>query len=147
MSETTAPSAVLHTERVISATPAEIFAAFADSATIARFWGPNGFTSTSTAFDFTPGGRWIVTLHGPDGADYPNEYVFKEIQKDAKIVIEHVVDHWFQLTVTLTPKGEGTLLTWDQEFPNAEEADRLRPICEPANEQNLDRLEAVLAEG
>jgi uncharacterized protein YndB with AHSA1/START domain len=140
-------SAVLHTERLIAATPAEIFAAFEDPATITRFWGPNGFTSTSSAFDFTPGGKWIVALHGPDGTDYPNVYVFKQIDKDQKIVIEHVVDHWFQLTVGLTPQGEGTLLTWDQEFPSAEEANCLRSMCEPANEQNIDRLEAVLEQG
>jgi len=139
------PSAVLHTERLIAATPQQVFAAFADQTKLGEFWGPNGFTSTSTAFEFKNGGRWVVTLHGPDGTDYPNEYVFKEIQKDAKVVIEHVVDHWFQLTVTLTAQDGGTLLTWDQEFPSPEEADRLRSLCEPANEQNIDRLQSLLA--
>jgi uncharacterized protein YndB with AHSA1/START domain len=137
-------SAVLHTERLIAATPQQVFAAFEDPTKITQFWGPNGFTSTSERFEFKEGGRWVVTLHGPDGTDYPNEYLFQEIKRDAKIVFEHVIGHWFQLTVTLAPEGDGTRLTWDQEFPSPEEADRLRSLCEPANEQNLDRLESVL---
>lgn len=38
----------------------------------------------------------------------------------------------------------GTRLDWVQEFRSAEAADRMRSICEPANEQNLDWLETVL---
>jgi len=84
-------------------------------------------------------------MHGPDGANYPNESVFREIQPDTKIVIEHVVQPWFRLTVTLTARGDRTHLSWVQEFENPETAARVRLVCEPANEQNLDRLAAVLA--
>jgi len=84
-------------------------------------------------------------MHGPNGTDYPNESVFKEILPDAKIVIEHVVKPWFVLTVTLTARGDQTHLTWVQEFESPEVAEQLRTICVPANEQNLDRLEALLA--
>jgi hypothetical protein len=49
------------------------------------------------------------------------------------------------LTVTLTARGEHTHLAWNQEFESPEVAEQLRPICEPANEQNLDRLQALLA--
>jgi hypothetical protein len=47
--------------------------------------------------------------------------------------------------VTLTPRGDKTHLAWVQEYESPEVAARLRPICEPANEQNLDRLQALLA--
>jgi len=30
-------------------------------------------------------------MHGPNGANYPNESVFREVQPDTMIVIEHVV--------------------------------------------------------
>jgi hypothetical protein len=36
-------------------------------------------------------------------------------------------------------------LTWDQPFENSEIAEQLRAICDPANEQNLERLQVVLA--
>ena len=83
-------------------------------------------------------------MRGPNGADYPNDSVFRPIQQDSKIVIEHVSQPHFSLTVTLTPRGDKTHLAWVQEFENSEVAAKLRPICEPANEQNLDRLESLL---
>jgi len=86
-------------------------------------------------------------MHGPNEASYPNESVFREIVPESRIVIEHVVAPWFLLTVTLTPRGEGTDLAWDQEFESPEMAARLRPLCQNANDQNLDRLQAEIAAG
>lgn len=141
------PSAALGTERVFSASPRRIFAAFEQADQLARWWGPKDFTNTFTQFEFTPGGRWVFVMHGPNGADYSNECVFREIQPDTRIVIEHVVKPWFRLTVTLAPRGDQTRLEWVQEFESAAMAASLRSICEPSNEQNLDRLEALLADG
>ena len=84
-------------------------------------------------------------MHGPDGTNYPNENIFREILPDSKIVIEHILDPLFKLTVELTACGDQTHLAWHQVFETPEVAARVRSICEPANEQNLDRLEAVLA--
>ncbi len=66
-------------------------------------------------------------------------------QANNPIVIEHVSQPRFTLTVKLTTRGDKTHLAWVQEFENAEVAARLRPLCEPVNEQNLDPLEALLA--
>ncbi|HRQ89282.1 MAG TPA: SRPBCC domain-containing protein [Bacteroidia bacterium] len=140
------PDATLTNERLLAATPREIFAAFEQPDRLARWWGPSGFTSTFEQFEFTPGGRWVFVMHGPNGANYPNESVFREIQPDARIVIEHVVNPRYQLTVILTPRGDQTHLAWHQEFTSPEVAERMRPLCATANEQNLDRLAAVLAE-
>ncbi len=139
------PDAAVRTERMISAGARTIFAAFEQPDRLARWWGPSGFTNTFERFEFTPGGRWVFVMHGPNGARYPNESVFREIQPDARIVIEHVVKPWYRLTVTLTPRGDGTYLTWVQEFESPEMAARMRPLSESANEQNLDRLQALLA--
>jgi uncharacterized protein YndB with AHSA1/START domain len=84
-------------------------------------------------------------MHGPNGGNYANESIFREIEPDARIVIEHIVKPWYRLTVTLTARGEGTHLSWEQEFESAEMAERMRPVSATANEQNLDRLEGVLA--
>ncbi len=139
------PNAVLSTERVLSADPRKVFAAFEQPDCLAQWWGPNGFTNTFEQFEFKPGGRWVFVMHGPNGANYPNENVFLEIQPDAKIVIEHVEKPWYRLTVTLTAGGDQTHLAWVQEFESPEFAAKVRPLCEPANEQNLDRLESVIA--
>ena len=106
-----------------------------------------GFTKTLERFEFEPGGRWVFVMHGPNGADYPDESVFREIRPDARIVIEHVVKPWYRLTVTLTARGDGTHLAWVQEFESPEAAARMRRLSETANEQNLDRLQSLLASG
>ena len=141
-----APDAALRTERVFPASPGEIFAAFRQPDRLARWWGPDGFTNTFERFEFTPGGRWIFVMHGPNGGDYANENVFREIEPDRRIVFEHVVKPWYRLTVTLTARGDATHPAWVQEFESPEFAARMRPLSEPANEQNLDRLQALLAD-
>lgn len=60
-------------------------------------------------------------------------------------MIEHVVKPWYMLTVTLTARGDDTHLAWVQEFESAELAERMRTLSGTANEQVLDRLQALLA--
>jgi len=133
----------LATERLIAASPSQVFAAFARPELLARWWGPAGFTNTFSHFDFTPGGRWVFVMHAPDGADFANESVFREIVPDTRLVIEHVVAPWFRLTVTLDAHEKGTRLSWVQEFESPEFAARMRAFVTSANEQVLDRLAAL----
>lgn len=135
---------VIDNERVLSASPRDIFEAFEQTEKLARWWGPAGFSNTFELCDFKPGGRWIYVMHGPDGKDYPNECVFREIEPDKRIVIDHVVLPYYTLTITLTESGEGTHLTWRQEFENTAFVASLKDFLTNANNQNLDRLEGVL---
>ena len=134
------PNAALSTKRVLPASPRKVFAAFEQPDQLAQWWGPKDFSSTFEQFEFKPGGRWVFVMHGPNGAHYPNESVFREIQPDTKIVIEHVVKPWYRLTVTLTARGDQTHLAWVQEFESPEVAAKMRPLSGTANEQVLDRL-------
>lgn len=54
-----------------------------------NWWGPRGFTTTIEKMDFRVGGEWKHVMHGPDGRNYPNEKVFKEIIPLEKIVFTH----------------------------------------------------------
>ena len=119
---------------------------------LARWWGPKGFTNTFERFEFTPGGQWIFVMRAPNGADFRNESIFREIEPpspDGRLVIEHVVKPWYRLTVALAALDGGarTRLSWAQEFESPGVAAKMRPLVEPANEQNLDRLETLLASG
>ncbi len=145
MSQPSNPNAAVSAERVLPANPRKVFAAFENPDCLAQWWGPSGFTNTFEQFEFTPGGRWVFVMHGPNGASYANESVFREIQPDTRIVIEHVVKPWYRLTVTLTARGDQTHLAWVQEFESPEVAERMRPLSKTANEQNLDRLQSMLA--
>lgn len=145
MSQEHSSSTAVSTERVLSAKPQTVFAAFEQPDKLAQWWGPKDFTNTFEQFEFKPGGRWVFVMHGPNGANYPNESVFREIQPNHRIVIEHVVQPWFNLTVTLTARGDQTLLAWHQEFESPEMAAKMRPLSGTANEQVLDRLQALIA--
>jgi uncharacterized protein YndB with AHSA1/START domain len=145
MSQTDAVDAAVSTERVLSATPREVFSAFEQPDRLAQWWGPDGFTNTFEQFEFKPDGRWVFVMRGPNGANYPNESVFREVQSDTKIVIEHIVQPWYMLTVTLTAHGEQTHLAWVQEFESPEVAVKMRHLSATANEQVLDRLESVIS--
>ena len=135
----------LSTARVLQATPQAVFAAIATPALLTRWWGPTGFRSSFQAFDFHPGGLWKHTLHGPDGQDYANECRFADIVPNRRVLIEHTTAPWFELLIALAPQDGGTRIGWRQSFADAETCARLAPICVPSNEQNLDRLAAVLA--
>ena len=128
------------TTRQIPAPPEQVFAALGAPGRLARWWGPAGFRNSFSVCEFKPGGRWSFVMHGPDGRDYPNESVFEVIDAPRRVVIRHVSEPEFRLTISLSPTAGGTLVSWEQAFDSAELAERIRHICVPANEQNLDRL-------
>ncbi|KAB2922176.1 MAG: polyketide cyclase [Bacteroidetes bacterium] len=133
------------TQRPLPFTAEQIFNAFRDPALLAQWWGPKGFTNTFNRFEFTPGGRWSFVMHAPDGKDYPNESIFKTIEPPRMLVIRHDCPPYFTLTVTITPEGGGSVIAWRQEFDSEETARNVAAIVIPGNEQNLDRLEALLS--
>src|SRR5215470_16168806 len=87
--------------KILPASPTDVFGAMSDPARIARWWGPAGFTNTIHQFEFQPGGRWLLTMRGPDGKDYPNESRFARIEPDKTFEIEHLSGHHFVLTIGL----------------------------------------------
>jgi uncharacterized protein YndB with AHSA1/START domain len=134
----------LATARLIAASPDQVFAAFVSPDRLARWWGPKGFRNTFQVFEPRPGGSWRFVMHGPNGADYPNDSVFEALVPGEQVVIRHISRPWFTLTVSLAAEGAGTRLTWRQEFDSAATCEAVRRIAGPGNEENLDRLEAEM---
>ena len=132
--------------KLIPASPAQLFAAMRDPNRIAKWWGPEGFTNTIHTYEFVPGGSWLLTMHGPDGTDYPTESRFIRIVQDQLFEIEHLNGHHFVLTLELSPHEEGTELMWRQTFDTAEHYEQLAEFVAVANEQNLGRLAAEVAQ-
>lgn len=135
------------TSREIPATPEQVFAAISNPERLARWWGPAGFTNTFSVCEFKTGGRWSFIMHGPDGSNYPNENVFAEIDSPRKVVVQHVSEPKFHLTITLASSSVGTIVSWAQALENSEVASRIKHIVVPANEQNLDRLSVEVLKG
>lgn len=131
--------------RLLNAPREQVYKAFSDPTILARWWGPQGFTNTIQQFDLRVGGSWIVVMHGPNGTDYPNESEFVEVVPQERIVVHHLRPmHSFLLTMTFAEEAGQTRVAWHMQFDSREEADRLRAFIPTANEENLDRLEAVL---
>lgn len=135
------------TWREISAPIEHVFAAFSDPERLARWWGPAGFTNTFHVCEFESGGRWIYTMHSSNGGNPENESVFELVEPPRTIVIRHISQPLYLLTIDLIPTAAGTMLSWLQEFDDAEVARRIGKIVVPANEQNLDRLTAEVLQG
>lgn len=138
--------ATFRSYRILRHKPEQVFEAFKRPEVLARWWGPKGFTNTFEIFEFRPGGRWKFMMHGPNGSNHPNESVFRKLEAPRLLVIDHVCKPRYVLTITLTEQEGGTALSWVQEFEDSAVAAAIRHIAEPANKENLDRLEAVLAE-
>jgi uncharacterized protein YndB with AHSA1/START domain len=65
--------------KMLNAPVSLVWEAWTNPEHIANWWGPDGFTNTIHTMDMTPGGEWNLTMHGPDGTDYKNKSIFKEI--------------------------------------------------------------------
>lgn len=112
---------------------------------IVHWWGPNGFSSTIQQMEVKEGGEWQLTMHGPDGTNYPNRSIYKEVVPLKKIVFEHFNPH-FITTVLFEAKGEETYIDWSMLFDTAE----MRDIVVKAHKadeglrQNIEKLEKYL---
>ena len=108
-----------------------VFEAWTDPKHLAQWWGPDGFTTTTSSFEMWAGGIWRFVMHGPDGRDYQNRITYDEIVKPERIVYHHgggddVEPVQFRTTVTFEDIGGGrTRLTMRGVFPSAAERDRV----------------------
>jgi uncharacterized protein YndB with AHSA1/START domain len=98
---------------------------------LAQWWGPDGFSTTTSAYDLRPGGVWRFVMHGPDGRDYQNRITFDEIVRPERIRYHHgggadVEPVQFRTTVTFENlAGDRTQLTLHAVFPSAAARERV----------------------
>ncbi len=75
--------------RVIDAPRELVFEAFTEVRHLSRWWGPEGFTTTTRSFEFRVGGAWDFVLRGPDGTDYEEWISWTEIAPPERIALLH----------------------------------------------------------
>lgn len=134
------------TTRTVNASSDQVFKAWTHPHYLAQWWGPKDFKNTFHEFDLKPGGAWNFVMHGPNGVDYPNSSQFVEIKMPNRLVLNHVSKPQFQVVATFEEAGSQTKVTFRQIFPTKDEADKIRAFVTEANEQNMDRMEAVVAD-
>jgi uncharacterized protein YndB with AHSA1/START domain len=135
--------------RVLNAPISLVWEVWTKPEHIKNWWGPNGFYNTVFEMDLRPGGTWDFVMHGPDGTDYKNKSVFKEIVKHKKIVYEHITGPKFLATIEFEEHGKKTLLKWHMLFETSEEFIRTVKTfkADEGLKQNISKLESYVEKG
>ena len=136
--------------RVYDAPVKLVWEAFTDVKHQAHWWGPRGFTITTKSKDLRPGGKWIYTMHGPDGTDWPNITTYHEVVKYEKLVYDHGGNEerpkLFTVTVVFREELGKTLMTMIMAWDSEEAARESKKFIKQAGGNGTwDRLAEYLA--
>src|SRR5256714_6247508 len=98
--------------RAISAPRELVFEAFTQVRHLSRWWGPEGFSTTTRSFEFRVGGAWDFVMHGPDGTDYQEWITWTEIGPPDRIALGHGESsddpNAFESVLSFEPAGNET---------------------------------------
>src|SRR5215213_2906549 len=151
-----APSATADREIVISQVinaPRElVFEAFTEVRHLSRWWGPEGFTTTTRAFEFRVGGAWDFVMHGPDGTDYQEWISWTEITPPERIALRHGDSrddpNAFESVLTFARDGAATRIEMRTVFPTRELRDEAveKHHAIEGGRQTLSHLAAYVVE-
>ena len=137
--------------RVISARRELVFEAFTQVRHLSRWWGPEGFSTTTRSFEFRVGGAWDFVMHGPDGTDYQEWITWREIVPPQRIALLHGESRTdpdaFESFLTFESTGERTRIAMRTVFPTRELRDQAveKYHAVEGGEQTLSNLAAYVA--
>ena len=142
----TRPSLTL--KRRLNASPAKVYAAWTDPEKIARWFGPSQVVAGSVRADIDAriGGHYRVSFKMLDGEHHEVAGVYREMVPNQRLTFSwawhSTPERESQVTVSLKPDGDGTLLTLihEQLFDQA-----ARDGHEGGWIGTLDKLEKYLA--
>ena len=136
----------INISRLLNAPVDLVWEVWTDPEHIKNWWGPNGFTNSITKMEVEPCGEWDLVMHGPDGTDYKNKSVFKEIIKHKKIVYEHTSSPKFLATIEFESRGTSTFLNWHMLFETKEQFIQVVKTfkADEGLKQNIEKLNAYL---
>jgi uncharacterized protein YndB with AHSA1/START domain len=138
--------------RVIDAPRELVFEAFTEVQHLSRWWGPQGFTTTTRSFEFRVGGDWDFVMHGPDGTDYQEWITWTEIVAPERIILLHGESRGdpnaFESVLTFEPASEQTRMVMCTVFPTAQLRDEAveKHYAIEGGQQTLGNLAAYVAE-
>jgi len=131
--------------RIVNAPVEIVYQAFANPVHLQKWWGPEGFTNTIHEFDLQPGGKWILTMHGPEKGNYGNSSIFKIVDPCRLITWTRISQPIFDMEVAFENiSGAKTKISFRMIFSSEEECEKIKRFAIPKNEENFDRLEREL---
>jgi uncharacterized protein YndB with AHSA1/START domain len=110
----------LHLEGVLPAPPSLVYRALTDPPELAKWWGPQGFTTPRLEIDLRVGGRYRFAMQPPEGDLFYLQGEFREVDPPRRLAytfrwedpdpddVETIV------TLSLRDLGGSTELTLDQ---------------------------------
>jgi uncharacterized protein YndB with AHSA1/START domain len=138
--------------RVIDAPRDLVFEAFTEVRHLSRWWGPEGFTTTTQSFEFRVGGEWNFVMHGPDGTDYSEWITWTELTPPERIAMLHGKfrddPNAFESSLTFELDGTATRIDMRTLFPTKELRDEAveKYHAVEGGQQTLDNLATYLTE-
>ena len=117
--------------RVLDAPRSLVFKLWSRPEHLARWWGPQGFTTISCEMDVRPGGAWFRCMRSPEGTLYTKRGIYREIVPPKRLVFTYVNEDAdgrlgpeTLVTVTFEEHGAKTRLTLHQSgFESVSERD------------------------
>lgn len=137
--------------RLLNAPRELVWEVFTNPEHLANWWGPFGFTITTHHKVTQVGEQWRLTMHGPDGTDYPNKIIYDEVTKPERLVFHHSgdadsmgVNHI--TTIELKEEGNKTRLLFKLTFPSLEKLEAVNAEygAVEGGKQTTARLEQYL---
>ena len=138
--------------RVIDAPRELVFEVFTEVRHLSRWWGPDGFSTTTRSFEFREGAAWDFVMHGPDGTDYSEWITWTEIVPPERIALLHGESrddpNAFESTLAFAPHGTATRIVMRTVFPTKQLRDQAVEKYDAieGGEQTLSTLAAYVAE-
>jgi uncharacterized protein YndB with AHSA1/START domain len=111
---------VLELTRVLPVPRERIFGALTEPADLAKWWGPQGFTTPEIELDLRAGGRYRFTMQPPDGEPFHLSGEFLAIEPPNRLVYSFrweepdPDDRTTVVTLSLLDVGEATELSLRQ---------------------------------
>lgn len=140
----------IYLERIYDAPVKLVWNVWTDPEHVKNWWDPRGFTLTTHSKDFKVGGKWVYTMHGPDGTDYPNITTYHEIVKYSRLVYDHGASEdrpaMFKVTVNFIElKNNKTKMEMWMALESAEAAKQTKQFIKSAGgNATWDRLAEYL---
>jgi uncharacterized protein YndB with AHSA1/START domain len=139
--------------RVLNAPRELVFKAWTDPRHVARWWGPNGFTSPVCEMDVRPGGSIRIDMRGPDGVVYPMRGTFCEIVEPQRLVfvsaaLDEQGNRLFEVLHTVTFAEQGSRTTVSLQARVVKSSVQAGPYLrgmEAGWTQSLERLQVFVA--
>ena len=131
--------------RVFDAPRSLVFKAWSEPERAMRWFGPKDFTTLEFEMDPRPGGAWHGRMRSPEGQEYANHGVVREVVEPERLVFtftwDDQPDNEMLVTITFADRDSKTEMVFRQEgLPSVESRD---DHSEGWNE-SFDRLAAYV---